>query len=48
MKFYLIKGQFSIFHSDLYLIVVLEHAIRKFASSKFISNVNGVENRPKL
>ena len=27
--------------------VVLEHSVRMFASRKFISNENGVENRPK-
>ena len=39
--------QYSIFLSDRNLIVVLEHLIRKFACRKFISNENGVENRPK-
>ena len=42
----LIKRQYSIFLSDRYLTIVLEHSIRKFASRKFISNEIGVENRP--
>ena len=41
----LIKRQYSIFRSDRYLIVVIEHSIKKFAPRKFISNENGVENR---